>query len=1286
MAPPVTARPLGLDERLDELLARLASRSASPMESYEARSNPGLLGRIGETLDIPGRLVRETLTGRPGATGRDVLGMGANAPGLDAGDVAGFAAEVALDPLNLISGIGVATKAGRGAERAAKLTADLNAARKLAGAAEVAGQAGERAIQIKRALEARRALQKTRAALEAEGAETTLRKGWRAQAQAPVPQRALLSVGLPFTEGVPLIRGGRVLGALEGAGRAVAGSPPGRLARKLFDPGLVRNVLRPGEFVPRSQEGRALMEASEGGVQRAVQDTAKYQEELAAQAAQREAAGIPMEEHFLGERRIRESLGVPESAGRKAAEIIATGKAKGKELEERWMALRAKKNEAIAKDRLRAGDARAKEYERAALELEKVATQGTARQQALWGQAADTLSKGRDLAGEIMKAPLTPARAARILRGQKKIWADMNQWSVGVQRKMLAVLERRGLHELRAKGAAFPESLTHLGAKARAEFKIGELAALVRRIQDRGLAGIDRELQEGIAEFHRVLGDKAERVMRHAKSRSAVLDRGASELGRLKLERRVQKLRERAAEARDRALEGWKAAPDIPLQPIESLRLFEAQTGVMQKAHAASGEFIRRGQEAKGILKAATPEDIALGERMGGVNEELVQQQIASGARPESSYFNDPKLAYAERIMTPEGWQALVDAGLLDDLGRHMESRGAVLGGGDMHHRVERWHDVYTDAINEYMQKKFPNLKGDWIQMDYSKSSPMHFLSGRMRIEAAKVANAAIESFPNLAHTPGQTMALEEFLTQSPLYRFRGQSISGDPAVLKKQLAEMGMAGRGVPIDVASQVLEQQAKLTSPEEMQKLLGMYDDVTKIWKIGATLPFLGHHAKNLTGNTVLQWVFNMADPRVMAEAFKRAVLAPLRGDNSWLREAEQVGILKGTQLTELLDTGGVRKSAQTPITGRLFDRFPKLKSAAEKSKKYTQLVENFSRTWGYLSRLKAGDTPMEAARATRKVLLDYSELTDFERLAMRRVIPFYSWTRKVLPRLLESFVKEPRKAALAIRTTTQPTVDRGGVVPEFVRQSGAIPAGVDDQGSQRFIYGLGSPYEELNKLDITSPEGGVFGGLKKLGRAVGSQANPFIKAPVELATGHELFFDRDIIHGDRAEPILSKIPGLAQALEIQEEQTPSGKRLRGDPYLLWALRQLPGSRGIREAGSLANAAVGIDPRGNRLNDLLTFLTGARTTTVGDADRVRTMQDINRRLATKLVREGKLGQVPTQFATALGKTDEETLGLLKEQQRLRKELDRLRGEDPDELERMLQRESRKLQRAGR
>ena len=189
----------------------------------------GALQWVGETLDKPGRAVRGLLGGKPeellnlvplsdsfgltdpkdSVSGRDLLEqsgvLGYNEEGFDFGDVAGFAADVALDPLTYV-GLGGLTQAGKAATKSGKFAnAALKSTDDIADAAVAAGKLAP-----------------------------SLRSGIKAG------QRSSFSVGLPFTEGVHFGVGDTAIRNI-GLARKYTGidalgqSSFGRGAKRLFD-------------------------------------------------------------------------------------------------------------------------------------------------------------------------------------------------------------------------------------------------------------------------------------------------------------------------------------------------------------------------------------------------------------------------------------------------------------------------------------------------------------------------------------------------------------------------------------------------------------------------------------------------------------------------------------------------------------------------------------------------------------------------------------------------------------------------------------------------------------------------------------------------------------------------------------------------------------------------------------------------------------------------------------------------------------------------------------------
>jgi hypothetical protein len=72
-----------------------------------------------------------------------------------------------------------------------------------------------------------------------------------------------------------------------------------------------------------------------------------------------------------------------------------------------------------------------------------------------------------------------------------------------------------------------------------------------------------------------------------------------------------------------------------------------------------------------------------------------------------------------------------------------------------------------------------------------------------------------------------------------------------------------------------------------------------------------------------------------------------------------------------------------------------------------------IENYFRLAHFVDKRNKGLSPEEAVLSVKKYLFDYGELTNFERKIMKRVLPFYTWSRKNIPLMIESYVKHPDK---------------------------------------------------------------------------------------------------------------------------------------------------------------------------------------------------------------------------------------------------------------------------------
>jgi hypothetical protein len=70
-----------------------------------------------------------------------------------------------------------------------------------------------------------------------------------------------------------------------------------------------------------------------------------------------------------------------------------------------------------------------------------------------------------------------------------------------------------------------------------------------------------------------------------------------------------------------------------------------------------------------------------------------------------------------------------------------------------------------------------------------------------------------------------------------------------------------------------------------------------------------------------------------------------------------------------------------------------------------------VDNFTRTQLWVNGMSMGMTPEDAARMVQEFHFNYSELSDFDREVMRRIVPFWVFPRKVVENQARTLARTP-----------------------------------------------------------------------------------------------------------------------------------------------------------------------------------------------------------------------------------------------------------------------------------
>lgn len=257
------------------------------------------------------------------------------------------------------------------------------------------------------------------------------------------------------------------------------------------------------------------------------------------------------------------------------------------------------------------------------------------------------------------------------------------------------------------------------------------------------------------------------------------------------------------------------------------------------------------------------------------------------------------------------------------------------------------------------------------------------------------------------------------------------------------------------------------------------------------------------------------------------------------------------------------------------------------------------DTFQRLSHYISLEKQGYAPQAAAKAVTTAHIDYGALTPFER-NLKEVIPFYSWSKGNLIRTAKQF-QDPGAINALLRVGTQAGSE--GYVPDYVSQGLAIPIPGGEDGKQRYISGLSTPFDdELFGAAAALAQGSP---LEAARRAM-SSVNPLIKFGVTAATGRQLYSGRRL---DEFNPtgITSVLPNYAGNVMAEAlSATPLG----------------------RLATTVNSTIAGKDK-----NILLKLMSGIRTTDVDT--QLATQQAAKQAVSTLLRRTGQTNVGETIYA---------------------------------------------------
>jgi hypothetical protein len=209
-----------------------------------------------------------------------------------------------------------------------------------------------------------------------------------------------------------------------------------------------------------------------------------------------------------------------------------------------------------------------------------------------------------------------------------------------------------------------------------------------------------------------------------------------------------------------------------------------------------------------------------------------------------------------------------------------------------------------------------------------------------------------------------------------------------------------------------------------------------------------------------------------------------------------------------------------------------------------RKWTESTNNFTRFAGYIDQVSKGKSWTGAAEQVKKYYFDYFDLTPFERKYMKRIVPFYTWTRKNIPMEVQALIERPKSFARVQKAMDAVQGEDHDIenMPDWAKDVGLVGLG----NTGKYIN-PNLPYQDLGRLPVN---------IDNIINLLAS-VNPLIRAPIEYGMNTEMYSGAPIERYRGETRNAPFIGSLMKALGAEDTEVPQVKE-RGLGFLL---KQMP-----------------------------------------------------------------------------------------------------------------------------
>lgn len=447
-------------------------------------------------------------------------------------------------------------------------------------------------------------------------------------------------------------------------------------------------------------------------------------------------------------------------------------------------------------------------------------------------------------------------------------------------------------------------------------------------------------------------------------------------------------------------------------------------------------------------------------------------------------------------------------------------------------------------------------------------------------------------------------------------------------------------------------------KFIEDEGTNQMLKAFDKIQGLWKASVTSLFPAFHGRNAISNVFLNYLdigraalsparhalaTTMLNTNKVATDLEKSILKggkvaedakmqldavlnkPMLTDDfgkKWTfgelrKEIKDRRVAFGDEFTGFLDIretikDKLKKTTLGKETIQKVNPFSQENVAFKAGRAVGNTIEQQARILNFMTNLEKTGDVVTAAERTKQFLFDYTNLSKFEKNVLRRLIPFYTFTRKNLELQVSQLAKQPGKLATQAKlfTTISKTASGGALteeetknLPSYLQEGLGIVW--DRKGDNvTMINSLGTPIEQ------------VFSAVKD-NTLLGS-LSPVIAVPLQAAIGKHFFFDRDLKDVDDATPYKNAPQFIKDYIGFTTRTRKDGTKryIALNPTRLFILNNIPpSSRVVQTIGQLEDENVsgklkvlrqltGLKPYGINLTDQAAYR---------EKEKMRELQDL-------------------------------------------------------------------------